>query len=305
MRYGISPASPLRQGHMGIMNETWFVRDDLVMTIFLRRPLVEVKLICDVVQNDTSGLLPRILVGNHGPVAIVGGKAGVMLQRVPGNHYVGSDHSEKIPMPESAHRSIAESFWLLHGYLSGKSAIGERLGEINYSASDRLISRGISFSQLPACLHKDYIADHLETPSPSLRYPTLVHHDFERQNVLHAPDGKVTGVVDADAFRMGDLLFEYVHCMMDFVLTDPQYQSSYLDHYITALRKAGMVRREHIALVPGLLRFFAARDLVNYYFYDQPPRTNLARLSAIYDTGLARADKYFSTFSKRSFFRSQ
>lgn len=294
-RYGISPATTLRRDQFGMINESWFVGDDLVMTIFLQRPLLEVELICGLVNGDTSGLLPRILAGDQGPATIVRGKVGVMWRRTPGEHFVGPDHSEKSSIPESAHQSIAESFWVLHGYLAGQRTTGERLGQVNYAVSRALNDSGISFSQLPACLHKDYIADYLKTPVLALRYPTLVHQDFERENVLHARDGKVTGVVDTDSLRMGDLLFEYVRCMMNFAFTDPEYQSSHLDYYMAALKRTGMIRLQDIALVPDLLRSFAAMDLISYYLFDRLHKTNLSRLSSIYDSGLARADKYFSS----------
>ena len=295
--YEIPATAYLRQDQRGMMNDTWFVAGDFVMTVFRSRPVAEVALICSVVQNDNSGLLPRIILGKDGPVSMIDNKPAVMWQRFSGNHYVGRDHSNKTPIPEAGHASIADAFWRLHSSLSHQKKVGEWLGQMNYIAPGALNQPDIPFAELPTCLQKDYIAEYMQTPSLPLRYPAFVHRDFERQNVLNAPDGKVTGVVDTDALMMGDLLFEYVHVMMNFVFTDPQYQPSYANHYMKALTKAGMVDREDIALMPVLLRAFAAKDLVDYYRYDHPPKTDLSRLSEMYDMSLKRAENYFSSLS--------
>ncbi len=295
--YDIPASSYLRQDQRGMMNDTWFVTGDFVMTVFRSRPPVEVALICSVVQNDKSDLLPRIVLGKDGPVSIIDGKAAVMWQRFTGNHYVGRDHSNKTPISETGHISIADAFWRLHASLAKQRNVGEWLGRMNYIAPGALNQPDIPFAELPACPHKDYIEEYLQTPSLPLRYPAFVHRDFERQNVLNAPDGKVTGVVDTDALMMGDLLFEYVHVMMNFVFTDPQYQPRHANHYMKALTKSGMIEREDVALMPTLLRAFAAKDLVDYFRYDHPPKTDLSRLADIYDISLTRAESYFSSLS--------
>ena len=112
--------------------------------------------------------------------------------------------------------------------------------------------------------------------------------------MLNAPDGKVTGIVDADALIMGDLLFEYAHCMTNFVFSDPQYQPRHADLYIAALKKAKAVDPDDIRLLPDLIRFFAAKDLVDYFRYDHPPRTDISRLAEIYDISLERVNRYFA-----------
>jgi len=303
--YGIVPDSTLRQDQRGMMNDTWFVAGDFVMTVFRSRPPLSVALVAAVVQNDESGLWPQIVVGKDGPVSMIGGKAAVMWQRLSGNHYVGRDHSNKIPIPASGQASIADSFWQLHASLDKSRKVGPWLGQMNYIAPGALGQPDISFAELPVCLHKGYIADYLKTTTLPLHYPALVHRDFERQNVLNAPDGKVVGVVDSDALMMGDLLFEYAHCMMNFVFSDPQYRPAHADSYLKALEKAGIVSDKDKELLPVLIRAFAAKDLVDYYRYDHPPKTDLSRLTAIYDMSLERVDSYFSGLSLSAAVRPQ
>jgi hypothetical protein len=295
--YGIQPDSTLRQDQRGMMNDTWFVAGDFVMTVFRSRPPLSVALIAAVVQNDESRLWPQIIAGKNGPVSLIEGKAAIMWQRLSGNHYVGRDHSNKIPIPAAGHASIADSFWRLHASLEKSRKIGPWLGQMNYIAPAAQGLPDISFAELPSCLHSDYIAEYLRTPTLPLHYPAFVHRDFERQNVLNAPDGKVVGVVDSDALMMGDLLFEYAHCMMNFVFSDPQYQHGYADLYLKSLEKAGIVSDKDKELLPVLIRAFAAKDLVDYYRYDHPPKTDLSRLAAIYDMSLERVDSYFAGLS--------
>lgn len=293
--YGLLPDIKLRQDHRGMMNDTWFVADDYVMTIFRKRPTSEVELLIGVVNKDKSGLLPKIVSNNKGSLSIIESKAAVLWERFPGSHYVGHDHSQKGAIPEEGHISIADAFWRLHASLSEHSHVAELLGQRIYTVPGAFDHHGVVFEDLPDCLKKPFIEEYLQTSSLPMRYPAFIHHDYERQNVLHASDGKVTGVVDADALMKGDLLFEYVHCMMNFMFSDPQYQPRYADYYMDALAKSGMVRNDEITLMPEMLRAYVAKDLIAYHVYDHPPKTDLSRLAEIYDISLKHADSYFSS----------
>lgn len=293
--YDVSQTSDLYRDHRGMINETWFVGEDAVLTIFQNRSFEEVKLISEIVQNDQSDLLPKIIIGKNGPVGVLLDRPVIMWKRIPGKHYVGIDHSQKEAIPEAAHASIAKAFWCLHGYLAKHLNDGAILGQITYLPSDTDQGADIDFYDLPGFLQKEYVADYFKTNSLPLKYLTLVHRDIERQNILHDSCGVVKGVVDADALMIGDLLFEYGHCMMNFLFSDPLYKSSCADVYMSELKKSGLIRPEDLKLLPQLIRFFAAKDLVDYHRLDHPPKTDLFRLSAIYDIGLKRMDDYFSS----------
>ncbi len=302
--YDLDTAVEIRQDRRGMINETFFVEDDRVLTVFRHRPEAQVRTIVDLVQRDPTGLFPRVINGRIGPVAAVGGKPAVMWWRIKGKHFVGRDHGDKEPIPEAGHISIAESFWELHAYLNESSGQAARLGRMVYAGRTRTEPADLALSELPACLHKPYIAEYLETVELPLKYPTLLHRDFERQNLLHLNSGMVSGVVDADSLMEGDLLFEYGHVMMNFVFSDPAYTPRDAEHYVDAMLRHGLVDQKDIALLPRLIRSFAAKDLVDYHRYDEiPPKTDLARLSSIYDMALNRMESFFKDLSLPNTYR--
>ena len=295
--YNLAAGFSSRQDTRGMMNETWFIGEKAVLTIFQNRTPAQVSLIADIVLHDNSGLMPEIIKAKAGSVSNVGGFPAIMWKRFDGNHYVRRDHSKKIAIPETGHTSIADAFWKLHSSLNLYAEVGEQLGRVNYLPSPETGEPVISYSELPTFLQIGLIADYLKADALPLKYPALVHHDMERQNFLHDDTGKVTGIVDADSFKKGDLLFEYTRCMMNFMFSDPEYKPQYADHYMRALEKFGMIDPEDISLIPELVRAFIAKDLLDYCRYDHPPKTNLSHLSAIYDSCLQNVEKYFDGFS--------
>ncbi len=296
--YDLPPAVEIRQDRRGMINETFFVGEDRVLTVFRLRLEAQARIIVDIVRRDPTGLFPRVVNGRTGPVTTIGGKPAVMWWRINGKHFVGRDHGDKEPIPEVGHISVAESFWELHSYLNENADQASRLGRMVYAGRSVRAPADLALSDLPACLRKPYIAEYLEAIDLPLKYPTLLHRDFERQNLLHLKSGMVSGIVDADSLMEGDLLFEYGHAMMNFVFSDPTYVPRHAGHYIDAMLRHGLVDREDIALMPRLIRSFAAKDLVDYYRYDEtPPKTDLARLSAIYDRALGRVEGFFRELS--------
>ena len=292
--YDLDPAVEIRQDRRGMINETWFVGENCVLTIFRLRPEPQVHIIVDLVQRDPTELFPHVVNARCGPTARIDGKPAVMWRRIKGKHYVGRDHGDKEPITEMGHISIAESFWKLHSYLNENATFGPRLGQMVYAGRTPNAPADLALRDLPVFLHKPYIAEYLETVELPLKYPTLLHRDFERQNLLHLKSGKVSGIVDVDSLMEGDLLFEYGHAMMNFVFSDPAYTTRYADHYIDAMLQHGLIHQEDIALMPRLIRSFAAKDLVDYHRYDEnPPKTDLARLSVIYETALNRMQSFF------------
>ena len=302
--YNLSAGFAARQDSRGMMNETWFVGDKGVLTIFKNRTPAQVSLIADIVLQDQSGLMPEIIKAKAGPVSLIGGSPAILWKRFDGNHFVRRDHSDKMAIPETGHASIADAFWKLHASLNQYPDVGEQLGRVNYLPSPESGEPVIAYSELPGFLQTGLIGDYLKGDALPLKYPALVHHDMERQNFLHDDTGKVTGIVDADSFKKGDLLFEYTRCMMNFMFSDPEYKPEYADHYMRALAKSGMVDPEDISLIPKLVRAFIAKDLLDYCRYDHPPKTNLSRLTAIYDNCLKHVDSYFETFSLSAVMRS-
>lgn len=296
--YGMPVGLKIQPDRRGMMNKTYYVGNDSVLTIFNNRSLTQVALIAEIVQNDQSTLLPPIINANGGPVAILNGQPAILWARLGGVHYVEQDHSNKIPIPEKGHASIASSFWKLHKYLGQYQHVGGHLGRVNYLPSFESGEPEIEFTELPMFLQTGLVVEYLQADQLPLKYPALVHHDMERQNFLHGANGTVVGIVDADSFKQGDVLFEYCRCMMNFMFSDPKYTTAYADLYMSALINSGIVDAKDIEHIPTLIRAFVAKDLLDYCRYEStPPKTNLSRLADIYDKCLNHVDNYFTGLS--------
>jgi nicotinic acid mononucleotide adenylyltransferase len=292
-RYMLTFPSIINSDQRGSINQTWFIGTDFVLTIFQNRTYAEVEAVSKIVERDTSGLLPKAINGNTGPVCVIHGKPAILWHHIHGLHLVEQDHSQKIAVPEAAHSDIAESFWKIHAALNGSFDLIPDLGVMDYQAIMKETQAKVGIAQLPEYLRRDFVLGYLQTSELPLKYPALVHTDMERHNLLHDRQGKVLGVVDVDAIMGGDILYEYAHLMMNFVFTDPAYKTSCVDAYLEELNSAGMVKAEDISLLPAMIRLFAAEDLLYYHQHDQTAKTDLSRLAAIYETAIERADSYF------------
>lgn len=305
--YGLSPDIEIRSDKRGMMNNTLYIGDKNVMTIFSNRTLEQVKLISDIISDDTSGFLPEIVKTKSGNIPVIDNRPALMWPLYRGHHYVGWDHSDKFSIPEAGHLYISQAFWSVHQSLSRYADIaGTRLGSVNYLPAPETGEPIIEFSDLPDFLQNGHIVEYLQAKTLPLKYPSLVHHDMERQNFLMDEEGIVLKIVDADSLKRGDILFEYSRCMMNFMFSDPAYKPIYPDYYMSAMLHAGMINPDDIKEIPHLIRAFVAKDLLDYCRYESdPPKTNLSQLAGIYDKCLRRVDDYFSDFSLQALTQRQ
>jgi hypothetical protein len=275
----------------GKINETWFIDNEHVLTIFCKRDFSQIQKIAYLSINSGHGLFPKAVEGNNGHVSILNDKPCILWNRIHGKHFVGLDESKKAAIPFPAHKNIAESFWKVHKGLASYKSLGESLGSINYAENMNTTQQEINFTNLPDYLQRDFIDEYLHAASLPLKYPALIHSDMERHNLLHRSNGEVAGVVDLDSILMGDLFFEYAHFMMNFVLTDPSCEPRLIKIYIAALIDSKMIAPDDLALLPLLVRLFAAEDLI---FYHKNPRPiNLSLLSNLYQTAIEKIEQYF------------
>lgn len=278
----------------GSINDTWFINNNLVLTIFKNRTVEQVSLIIEVIQKDSSGLMPKMVYGYQGFVSVIQESPCVLWERISGTHFVAEDHSKKVAISEIAHKDVANVFWRIQKSLTDCSFVSSKLGKMDYVAVMKDMQSSVNFQDLPIYLQKDFVADYLEASTLPLKYPALVHTDMERHNILHNTLGYVVGVVDADAIMLGDILFEYGHYLMNFIFTDPNYSPLYVEYYIKAMLSSGFILQHDIALLPSALRLFAAEDLLYYHKNDIARKTDLPTLAHVYQIALQRVDAYFS-----------
>ena len=93
---------------------------------------------------------------------------------------------------------------------------------------------------------------------------TLVHSDFERQNVLFAPNGRVNGLLDFDALKRGSLLYEFSHTLFNFVCCDPIADKRDVDIYLEDFVKAGLLPIEDLGRIYSSMSRFCMDDLSGF-----------------------------------------
>jgi Ser/Thr protein kinase RdoA (MazF antagonist) len=292
--YDLALPDAIQGDQRGAVNQTLFVGDDFVLTIFRNRTFEQVELIGAITQQDDSNLLPQPIQSKNGLVSEIDGKPAILWKRIHGSHYVGTDHSDKLPLSDIGHQEVASAFWRLHSSLSKHSNEADRLGVMDYGSFMIEAQDKVKIAALPDFMHRGFVLDYLASEPLPQKYPALVHTDMERHNILHDTSGHVTGIVDVDAIMSGDLLFEYAHVMMNYLFTDPDYAPSKADWYIEAMMDAGRIQSKDFILLPKVIRSFAAEDLFYYLHNDVSRKTDLERLSQIYEVGVQRMDSYFA-----------
>ncbi|MDO8610901.1 MAG: aminoglycoside phosphotransferase family protein [bacterium] len=180
----------------------------------------------------------------------------LLTPRLLGKHYVDIAHTQKEPIPLDLHKSLATFYWQFQDELSTTSK----------ELKDRLKAPGVMriedwkdrIPEIAAPLKK-YSPEEF----PPFKYFDLVHDDLERQNILSVGN-KVTGIVDLDSIRMGDVLYEYGHFLFNNVLCDPSVDSSILSIYITELCNARRIKPEDRSSLYNHIYQYAISDIIDF-----------------------------------------
>ena len=296
--YDIGDVQNWRKNTRGLVNKTYEIDNQFFLTAYQKRSREELEAVAQIANGmDSSIPTVRPQRGRDGySMDTVEGHA-LLAPRLPGQHYVGRLHTDKYPIPEALHLELATFFWKLQG---GLSAAPENLKDQLRSPSRATI--GKMPEQLPD------IAKPLERFGPSqgipeYRYPDLVHGDLERQNILSG-DNTVTGVVDLDSIRAGDILYEYGHFLFNNVCCDPQADNSTAQVYIDTLRDSGRIDPRDIPSLYGHIYHFAVSDIVDFkdltdnYKGDPKDIIDLELLVTQYEQALQFASDFFRPQSK-------
>lgn len=129
-------------------------------------------------------------------------------------------------------------------------------------------------------------------------YRDLIHDDMERQNILSINDN-ITGLVDLDSIRTGDILYEFGHFIFNFVLCDPDANLSTIDLYINELIKAGIIDPKDIPSLYNCIFQFVISDILDFQrltlnqTLNQHKQIDLELLVKQYDKALTLAADFF------------
>jgi len=291
--YGIEHVRNWKRNDRGLVNVSYELDDSYFLTIHRNKTRDQIEAIAQVVHG-MDGFIPiaRPLCGPTGYSAKLKLGHTLLNPRLQGMHYVRTAHTEKIPIPINLHHSLAIFFWQLQKRLSAVSTrLKERL------ASDSVIKIGAMPKQLPE-VAKPLVRYSSEGNAPDFTYLDLIHDDMERQNILSVRD-KITGLVDLDSIRTGDILHEFAHFLFNFALCDPQANWSILDVYMEELIKAGIILPKDIPYLHTYVVRFALSDVIDFEkLVSQPQceehrKINLRLLVSQYEHALALASTFF------------
>jgi len=90
--------------------------------------------------------------------------------------------------------------------------------------------------------------------SPSSAAPTLVHRDFERQNLLFQRDTLAT-VLDFDALGIGDVEQEWAHTTFNHACCDPGQSAEHLALYVEHAPLGNIRRMSRQQFLAAMARF--------------------------------------------------
>jgi len=178
----------------------------------------------------------------------------------------------------------------------------KRLSAVSHELKTRLESYSVmNIGEVPQQLPEivEPLMRHtINEDTPNFTYPDLIYDDLERQNLLSI-DHTITGLVDLDSIRTGDILYEFGHFLFNFVLCDPEADYSIIDLYIDELIKAGVIDPQDVPAVYGHIFRFAISDVMEFQQLSQNPIRQQYRMIDMklliqqYDQALTLASSFF------------
>ncbi len=292
--YGVDLSDPWKRNPRGLVNVGYEIGDDFFLTLYGRRTQDQIEA-CAEVANDMQVSIPitRPVIGQMGYTLQLDIGTTLLTPRLLGRHYVGIAHTQKEPIPLDLHISLAAFFWQVQEGLS--------------AAPDSLKKR----LAVPGVMNVvDWIERIPEIAIPLLRYapteeiptfehPNLIHDDLERQNILSVGN-TVTGLVDLDSIRTGDVLYEYGHFLFNNVLCDSNVNTAVLSIYIDEFLKAGRMNPIDLASLYSHIYQFVISDIIEFDdissnpFLPQHRMIDMDLLIQQYEQALSVASDFFN-----------
>lgn len=286
--FNLVPTAQIIQTTRGLVNVT-LKYGAYFITIFGKKHQPELEAIAQILHGIDSIPIVKPLRGKNGYVYRFGDKSSLVSKKLPGVHYVGESHEDKKALPIKAHKSVAKAFWDLHSHLPEKLSVSN-----NFTAITSLASvKNYTFSNKDTNeLWTRLMAKASECDHHELDKPQVVHADMERQNVLFC-NSRVSGIVDLDAIREGDLLFEFSHFLFNFICCDPLATKEKMDLYIDAAIEAGSIDEKDLVKIHSYICKFCIADILSFIEVTQQRKTNIAALIKQYSNAINFSNRYF------------
>lgn len=278
----------------GLVNNTYRIKaekGEFALTAFLHRSMQEVCARAEIVLRLT-GLPVASPVGTRTGnfVAEIDALPAWMCPWLRGSSFVTEQHHHKLPMTERAHRTVIHHFQKLHEQTN-------RISEEMDDMSDFVPKLPTKIDECPVDPMVESLIGHCQDcyrdiDVPVLPPDTIVHGDFERQNILFS-DGALTGIIDFDALRQGSLSREWSHCAFNHSCCDPEPSPEYLNLYSEAssFRETSASLRR--ALLAHMARF-CEEDVRGFQWIARFREADMRALAQHYHSALSFAQTHLS-----------
>ncbi len=270
-------------------------------TFFRSKNNAQVVSIAEIMSALAGLPIAKPIRGKNGYVFNLNDTSAIVCPFIEGIHTVGEDHTAKTHIDRETHKDVSELFWKLHQQLRRLSALGENLPTSDDASIEGLRERidqyfhtlGLSAdcrAKITAFCER---CQEGTTEDSKKDEKKLVHSDFERQNILFAPNGEVNGIVDFDALKNGNLLYEFAHTLYNFVCCDPEPSNLDIDIYLDSFLKAGILPEEGLKRIYFLMCRFCIEDLLGFLEIAHQRPFDIQKLMKHYEGALSFAHNYF------------
>src|SRR5688572_14853470 len=114
----VPPTAVIQVDTLGIVNQTYFLGNAGVLTVYRNRTAEQVAEIARAACQSAGAPFPYPIPTCDGQYSCnIEGRPAILWNRIAGRHYVTHDHSQKEALPTKGHENIVTAFWKIHDSL--------------------------------------------------------------------------------------------------------------------------------------------------------------------------------------------
>ncbi|MDD4287509.1 MAG: phosphotransferase [Candidatus Peribacteraceae bacterium] len=276
----------------GFVNTTYRIETDrgvFALTEFQQRTAREAAARAEVVGQVCAVPVAQPLLSRSGHRVIdMNGRPAWLTPWVEGRSLVGWQHHQKDPMSERQHREVIRGFDTLHRELSRIVAEGADIRPFQTGSAEEEteIPPGRTIQSLIARCRECYQG----VAAPAAPQTSLVHRDFERQNLLFCGDA-LTAILDFDALGIGTVQQEWAHTTFNHACCDPQQSAEHLEMYVEHSPLGEMQKLSRQQFLAAIARF-CEEDIHGFLWIAGRTSVDLEALLQHYSAALSFAQQH-------------
>lgn len=277
----------------GLINTTYHLKTNsgpYALTAFTHRSQEYVRVRSKVVLALRNlPIAPPLEARSGERIVIVNDRPAWLCQWLEGKSPVDQTHHLKHSLSRAQHEQILQNFFTLHQQLDAIARTENLKTFVPDTGNELSIKPPTSI-----CALREECLDSCKNLDLSLiESHTLVHGDFERQNLLFQGDD-MTGILDFDALCLGNIAQEWAHCTFNNACCDPHANPEDLSLYIEASPINGTKAGIRVQML-SLMMHFCAEDLEGFCWIAQQKEVDLNELVKHYRKALLFAQHSLAT----------